>query len=155
MPRKDLLKGRVSQAHQLYHVTFCTEKRKKYFNNIYCGRLVVQQMKILQDEKQVDSIAWVIMPDHLHWLFQLGETQSLSAVVKRLKARSAIKINHFLQRRGSLWQRGFHDHALRKDEDIRQISRYIVANPLRAQLVEHIGDYSLMGCRLVKLKIGE
>jgi hypothetical protein len=42
-----------------------------------------------------------------------------------------------------LWQRAFYDHALRKDEDVRQIARYIIANPLRRGLVKDVGDYLL------------
>ena len=34
-----------------------------------------------------------------------------------------------------------YDHALRKDEDVKKIARYIIANPLRAGLVEKIEDY--------------
>jgi plasmid stabilization system protein ParE len=33
--------------------------------------------------------------------------------------------------------------AQRAEEDLIKIARYIVANPLRARLVEHIGDYPL------------
>ena len=42
---------------------------------------------------------------------------------------------------GAVWQPGFHDRALRKNEDLVTASRYIVANPVRAGLVEHIADY--------------
>jgi hypothetical protein len=42
-----------------------------------------------------------------------------------------------------VWQTGYHDHALRREEDIVQVSRYVVANPLRAGLVELLGDYPL------------
>ena len=31
--------------------------------------------------------------------------------------------------------------CVRRDEDLRGLARYIVANPLRAQLVQRIGDY--------------
>jgi REP element-mobilizing transposase RayT len=67
----------------------------------------------------------------------------LSHVIKLFKGRSAAAVNQHLQRQGSLWQRGFHDHALRRDEDQQQVARYIIANPLRAGLVEKIGDYPL------------
>jgi REP element-mobilizing transposase RayT len=40
-----------------------------------------------------------------------------------------------------VWQNGFHDHALRQEEDLAEVARYIVANPLRAGLVERLGDY--------------
>jgi REP element-mobilizing transposase RayT len=100
-------------------------------------------MRSLHDEGKVCSLAWVIMPDHVHWLFQLGDEMDLSAVIKRFKARSAHRVNDYLHRHGTLWQMSFHDHAVRKDEDVQGIARYIVANPLRAGLVKNIGDYLL------------
>ena len=36
-----------------------------------------------------------------------------------------------------------HDRALRRDEDLLAVARYIVANPLRAGLVRRVGDYPL------------
>jgi REP element-mobilizing transposase RayT len=100
-------------------------------------------MRRLHEEGILDSIAWVVMPDHIHWLFQLGDSLSLSDAIKRLKARSAIAIHRLLGRQDQIWQRGFHDHAIRRDEDLKVVARYIVANPLRAGLVQKIGDYPL------------
>jgi len=143
MPRDDLHKGRVSLAYNAYFVTTVTQNRIPYFQNFYCARLLVTEMRRLHEENQLASLAWVIMPDHLHWLFQLQENQSLSQIVRLLKGRSAHRVNHYLQRQGSIWDRAFHDHALRKDEDIKNIARYIVANPLRAKLVEKLDDYPM------------
>lgn len=42
-----------------------------------------------------------------------------------------------------LWQANYHDHAMRNEEDLPSLARYIVANPLRAGLVARIGDYPL------------
>jgi REP element-mobilizing transposase RayT len=143
MPRDNLLKGRVSLAHHAYHITACTEARQPLFRDFSCGRILVAEMRKLHDEGVLHSMAWVVMPDHLHWLFQIGDSLSLSEIVKRLKARSAIAINRQLGRQGAVWQKGFHDHALRDDEDLRAVARYIIANPLRAGLVEHVGNYPL------------
>jgi putative transposase len=60
-----------------------------------------------------------------------------------LKGRSSQRINQYLKRSGSIWDRAFHDHAIRENEDIKAIARYIVANPLRSGLVENVSDYSL------------
>jgi len=143
MPRDDLLKGRVSLPHQAYHVTTCTEARRPLFRDFACARLLVAEMRSLHEAELLESLAWVIMPDHLHWLFQLGERETLSAAVKRLKARSALAIARQVGPGVSVWQRGFHDHAIRRDQELLAVARYIVANPLRAGLVEHIGDYPL------------
>lgn len=86
-------------------------------------------------------LAWVLMPDHAHWLLQLGEVEGLKALVSRRKGASACQVNAALGRRGAVWQKGFYDRALRCDEDMQVVARYIIANPLRSGLVERIGDY--------------
>lgn len=86
-------------------------------------------------------LAWVLMPDHAHWLLQLGESKSLQKVVESLKAFSAFAANAALTRCGPVWSRAYHDHAVQRDEDLLTVARYIVANPLRADLVQSIGDY--------------
>jgi putative transposase len=83
------------------------------------------------------------MPDHLHWLFQLGSSLTLSDVVKALKARSAQRINRELARHGAVWQRAYFDHSIRHEEDLRNHARYLIANPLRKAIVNDIGCYSL------------
>ena len=107
------------------------------------GRILIGEMKALHQCNMVDSLAFVIMPDHLHWLFQLQGNLGLSEIVRRLKGRSARGINTQLGRTGTVWQTGIYDHAPRNDEDVRGVARYVVANPLRAGLVEQIGDYPL------------
>jgi REP element-mobilizing transposase RayT len=86
-------------------------------------------------------LAWVLMPDHAHWLIQLGEADNLDALVRRLKSASARGANRMLRRNGVLWARAFHDHALRAQEDLLRSARYVIANPVRAGLVERVGDY--------------
>ena len=137
-----LRKGRFSSPSQVYFVTTVTSRREAYFD-FACGRHIVQEMRHLHDTGLLESLAWVLMPDHLHWLFQLEEKADLPGVMKLFKVRSARRANQFLGRRGTVWQRACHDHALRKEEDAREIARYIVANPLRAGLVKRIGDYPL------------
>ena len=138
--------GRYSEQQRAYFITtVLAERKQRYFADFSCARCVVKEMRALHDDETVASLAWVIMPDHVHWLFQLGEGANLSIAVKRFKARSARRVNDHLNRQGTLWQKAYYDHAVRKEEDIQGIARYIMANPLRAGLVEHIGDYPLWG----------
>jgi REP element-mobilizing transposase RayT len=141
MPRDDLFKGRISRGGQIYHITTTTDDRRPLFRDFDCARITVAELRRLHDQNVVSSLAWVLMPDHLHWLLQLNGPIGLSTVVKVFKGRSARQLGLRVETGGSVWQTGFHDHALRREEDIRKVARYIVANPLRAGLVEHIGDY--------------
>jgi REP element-mobilizing transposase RayT len=82
------------------------------------------------------------MPDHFHWLFELKHG-SLAGLLQRVKSRSSIAINKQQGTNGQFWQTGFHEAAVRYDEDMQKFARYIVANPLRAGLVKRIGNYPL------------
>jgi REP element-mobilizing transposase RayT len=130
-----LRRGRYSSPGQIYHITITTSERKPHFTDLYVARAVVQALRQSQQMGDSLTLAYVLMPDHLHWLMELAERRSLSAVVGAVKSVSAHRIGH------PLWQPGFHDHALRKEEDVVHIARYIVANPLRAGLVTRLGDY--------------
>ena len=142
MPYNELQKGRFSEHGRAYFITTrLADLNSRYFIDFYCARLLIAEMRLLHDSGAVNSLAWVVMPDHLHWLFQLGDIQPLSTVIKQLKARSSHRINLRLNRQGALWQPGFHDHALRREDNIQNIARYIIANPLRAGLVDKLGNY--------------
>ncbi len=141
-----LRKGRHSRPYQAYLVTTVTRNRRPWFNDIFAARLLIHELRQLEENGAVNSLAWVVMPDHLHWLLQLNENSCLPQLIKSLKARSALTINRYFQEKGSLWQRAYYDRAVRQEEDIRQIARYLVANPLRAGLVQNIGDYPHWDC---------
>ena len=137
----NLRRGRVSESSRIYLITCVTEQRQPVFSHWHCGRLLVQVL--MKEDPHVETLAYVVMPDHLHWLMQLRENVSLGALMRTVKCVSSWQINRSLNRSGRLWQSGYHDHALRKEEDLVATARYIVANPLRAGLVEKIGDYPL------------
>jgi len=103
---------------------------------------LVRELKQAHDLGLVESLAWVIMPDHFHWLFALRDA-TLHQVMRRVKSRSTLIINRSGGTQGAFWQSGYHDRAARAEEDLIQIARYIIGNPLRAGLVEHVGDYPL------------
>ncbi|AXO60513.1 MULTISPECIES: transposase [Pseudomonadaceae] len=135
-----LRSGRVSEANRAYLLTTVTHQRHTIFQDWRLARLLIAEMRRLHDQQLVQSLAWVVMPDHLHWLIQLQEIP-LPKLVLQLKSRSAIAINKARNASGRVWQKGFHDHALRKEEGLTATARYIVANPLRAGLVQRVGDY--------------
>jgi REP element-mobilizing transposase RayT len=90
----------------------------------------------------VENFAWVIMPDHMRWLLA-PKDDCLEHIMQCLKSKSAIAINRYTGSSGRVWQQGYYDHALRSDEDVKAIARYVIANPLRAGLVARLGDYPL------------
>ena len=127
--------GRTSIPGQVYLVTTVTRERETVFEDLPAARQTIRSLMKSDARGHATTLAFVLMPDHLHWMLQLGNSLSLSRVVQQMKSFSAHAAGT------ALWQPGFHDHALRSDEDMQAAARYLVANPLRAGLVRHIGDY--------------
>ena len=134
--------GRYAEPNRIYLLTTNTLNRDPVFRDFALGRLVVHQFREAQNLGLVNSLAWVVMPDHFHWLVEL-ESCSLSNLMRRTKSLITREVNLSCDRNGPLWQQGYHDRALRREEDLVKMARYIVANPLRAGLVEKLGDYPL------------
>ena len=138
---RNLRRGRYSEAGRAYLVTSVTWERQPWFDDFGIACAVARRINIEDANGACETLAWVLMPDHLHWLFVLGD-ESLSSLVARFKQVSALEVNRLMGRSGGVvWQRGYHDHAVRQEEDLVEIARYVVANPLRAGLVERLVDY--------------
>ena len=134
--------GRHSLGGSIYLVTTTTLDRARRFDDFEVAACVCRCITtpvLLGDARM---LAWVLMPDHAHWLIELGQRDSLQLVVTRLKSASARSVNRRFDTRGALWARAYHDRAMRCWREVRVAARYIVENPLRAGLSKSVGDYS-------------
>ena len=138
-----LRKGRRNLPNQIYHVSSGTLEREPIFSSFHCGRIMINAMRHEHDFGYVESLAFVVMPDHFHWLFRLTGTRQLSVCINNVKAYSAKGINLIRGRNCKVWQTGYYDRAIRKEQDLEAVARYIVANPLRAGIVRSVKEYPL------------
>ena len=137
---KNLRLGRFSETGRSYILTTVTKNRAPLFHDFTSARLLIRTMMDLEQKGFIASHAFVVMPDHLHWFVELKE-KTLSVIMNQLKGSSSRRIQQYRGVTGHLWQPGFHDHALRRDEDHIAVGRYIVGNPVRAGLVKRAMDY--------------
>jgi len=133
--------GRYSAPGLAYHVTLSTRDRQPVFECFDAARVLIRSMRFADQAGWCSTYAFVVMPDHAHWLFALGPKRSLSEVVQSVKKYTSRQMARRRLTDGPVWEVGFFDHAVRADEDLVIVSRYIVANPLRAGLCREIGDY--------------
>jgi REP element-mobilizing transposase RayT len=130
-----LRKGRHSQPGQVYMITVVTADRQRVFDDFSAASVLIGHLKNETDLQRASTLAYVLMPDHLHWLMQLMSDAPLSQTVRAVKSLTTHQLGH------PIWQRGYHDHAVRNDEDLKAMARYIIANPVRAGLVSSVADY--------------
>ena len=141
---RDLRKGRVSQKGRIYIVTTRCHLRRQLFVDLHVGQIVSDEIDRSDREAHTETIAYVVMPDHLHWLLELRSDKSLGRVVGYLKGRTARRINIARRQTTKVWQPGFHDRALRRTEDLHEAGYYILNNPVRAGLVSDFCEYALL-----------
>ncbi|MEX1829746.1 transposase [Luteibacter sp. CQ10] len=132
--------ARVSEPGRIYLLTAVTWNRAPVFRDIHVARIACRVCHQPNAWTNATCLAWVFMPDHWHGLVELHEGD-LSRTVARFKAMVSSAIKRKTGRNYPVWQRTFHDRALRQDDDVKDAARYIVANPLRAGLVDRVGDY--------------
>ncbi|HET7843018.1 MAG TPA: transposase [Xanthomonadales bacterium] len=133
--------GRWSATDQVYFVTTSTLGRVRWFDRWECAHEVAKLHSLAGPFFDAQVLAWVLMPDHWHGLIQLASAP-LTAVLHRFKTLSGFRTNVAAERTGRVWQSGFHDHAVRCDESLVELARYLVMNPVRAGLVARVGDYA-------------
>lgn len=77
-------------------------------------------------------LAWCVMPNHVHVVFQpLGECD-LAGILHAWKSFTGVEINRQLSRSGPLWQKEYYDHLIRDGSQLKRAIRYTAENPLRA-----------------------
>jgi REP element-mobilizing transposase RayT len=85
-------------------------------------------------------IAWVVMPNHVHVLFEVGSTP-MAKVVQGWKRHTAREANQLLGQNGAFWQPDYWDTYMRGDEHQQRTIRYIRNNPVKAGLVTEYQDW--------------
>ena len=89
------------------------------------------------------------MPDHLH-LLVAGQTatSALRRFTKIAPQRTAVAFAR--QCSVPLWQPGFFERTLRRDESVNIVAAYIAANPVRAGLVSQADAWPFSGGELLR-----
>jgi len=103
---------------------------------------VIDTLNWLRENRGLRLYAYCLMPDHLHLLVQAP--QRLSEIVRSLKVETTRQYRR-LGYTGKLWQDRYHDHIVRKAEDLEPIALYILGNPTRKGLAEDIVGYRWCG----------
>jgi putative transposase len=104
-----------------------------YLREPRCARMVAEALHFFDGERY-DLASFVIMPNHVHVLWQLRGETKLESVTHSVKSYSAGEINKVLGRRGAFWQQEGFDHLLRGIPHLERCLSYIQQNPEKSHL---------------------
>jgi REP element-mobilizing transposase RayT len=132
---------RIEYSGAFYHVM----NRGNAGEKIFAGKR--DREKFLEYvEKAVERFSLVVhsyclMDNHYHLLIETPES-NLSSAVQWLNVSYAVYFNRKWQRRGHLFGGRFKAILIDADEYLKQLSRYIHLNPVRAKVTKRPGDYA-------------
>ena len=111
--------------------------------------LLRESVKITQQRFPFEIIAWVILPDHLHAVWQLPIDDSdyssrwraiESHFVRGLK-KQGLTVDMREDGRALMWQRRFWEHTIKDEADLRRCVDYCYINPVKHGLVNAVVDW--------------
>jgi putative transposase len=120
-----------------YFVTFCT--RNVVLNEK--EQLIVLEHIRDGNGRFYNCYAGIVMPDHVHLLFQIKKGYTLSRVMRGIKGASAHKINQHRGTQGQIWQNESYDRIVRNGKEFDVKLNYMFNNPLKKGLTDDPSNY--------------
>jgi len=91
--------------------------------------------------RQTVLFSLCIMPDHLHLLLKDEDVVDFVRLFRGRLTPLARRLEHGRV----LWQGIFYDHALREEESLEKVARYIRQNPVRSGIISCVSAYRWNG----------
>ncbi len=143
-PIKDALPQRKPLPHgvpdwvptgQTYFITICASPRgTNQLARPEVFAVLIDALEYYVSAKKLWPRLFLAMPDHLHALVSFPDAVRMTKTIRDWKRFVA-------KQRGVIWQDGFFDHRLRRDESLDEKASYIRQNPVRANLVSAASDW--------------
>jgi len=132
-----------------FFFTLVTASRKKVFASPAHRRSLREAFRQVLAERPVETVAFVLLPEHLHCIWTLPEGDAgYSIRWKLIKERFSkaflshggkeAKQSDSKTQRGErgVWQRRFWEHTVRDEVDLERLCDYIHYNPVKHGLVK-------------------
>jgi len=116
-------------------------KNDRHLKDPSVAQSIVSALVFRQEQKIWDIHEFVVMPNHVHLLFNIvnGSLKPAMISFKRWTAGQAMKLLGLKQRH--FWQEDWFDHWVRSHEEYLGLVEYIRMNPVKAGLVKRTSDW--------------
>ena len=123
----------------------------RHLANPKVAKLIVESLHF-RDGKVYELIAYCIMPNHVHIVFtpleeNKGKCYPLSKIMHSLKRHTAHEANLIISHTGTFWQHENYDHFARDNAELERIVKYVLYNPVKANLVKEQTDWKWSYCK--------
>ncbi len=124
----------------IYHVIDRGNNRQPVFRAEGDYLAFLKALGDLKERKRFELYGYCLMGNHFHLLLR-PVAASVSRIMQSLLVSHTQRYHRFHRSGGHVWQGRFKSPVIQDDEHLLTVLRYIEANPLRAKMVEHAGEY--------------
>ena len=128
---------------RIYFITICCYNGERLFVDPHPIDQMLQELDKCCNLQGFTNYAYCFMPDHIHLLLKGKEGTDLIKLIKQFKQKTGYSFRKETGNR--LWQKSYYDHILRKEEDVVEVVRYILENPIRKGLSVQAEEYPFSG----------
>jgi putative transposase len=101
----------------------------------------LKNVKIDSSKRAIDLLAYCIMPTHIHFLLRQIRDGGIKKFIGSISQSYSQYFNILHERKGPLWEGRFANIAIKNDEQLLHLIRYIHLNPVTAFLVNDPGSW--------------
>ena len=128
--KSNRLKNYDYSSNGIYFITVCVKNMERLFGNVD----MENNMVVLNDDgkrvdfyiQKIDEVDnYIIMPNHIHFIICLDKdrnNKSIQRIISGFKRAVSMDFGY------SPWQKSFHDHIIKSDEEYANIWNYVENN---------------------------
>ena len=132
---------RLSVANIPQHVIVRGHNGEPIFKSAHDCKSYLYFLKEVADKNNADVHAYILMPNHVHFLMSSDNDNGVGRTVQALARHYVPYFNQRYERRGALFNARYRSALVERGDPVLQVYRYIEENAVRCRLCEHPADY--------------
>ena len=132
---------RIEYEGAVYHVTSRGNARENIYLSDSDREIFLEVLAHVVERFDWICHAYCLMDNHYHLMIETPQA-NLSRGMRQLNGVYTQRFNRVHNRVGHVFQGRYKSIVIDKDSYLLELSRYIVRNPVAADMVKHVGDWA-------------
>jgi putative transposase len=151
-PARNAASTNILNPSRVFFVTTKTSMNKQLLQSERNATLLIDILRSLVAEHHFKLHDFVVMPDHVHLLIEVGNDMTIEKAMQLIKGRFSHRLSHEFGYKGEVWQRGFTEVQVMNKQNLDAHHAYIAENPVKAGLAASTEEYPFCFLNLARTK---